>query len=137
MKPAVVEAIRQLEEGAPGGVVESREDGSGGAYVLVRALDLGKAYAPSESWIAFHLTWTYPDGDVYPHFMDHAVSYIGGAAPNVHPEGNLPTSLARGNMVPGFELPAIQISRRSQRWNPETDTALHKLLRVLDFIRSR
>ena len=38
--------------------------------------------------------------------------------------------------MPGFELPAIQISRRSNRWNPDRDTAALKLARVLDWIRS-
>jgi hypothetical protein len=138
MKPAVIQALQELDEGAPGGPVESKDDGSGGAFVLVRDLDIGEAYVPPFTWVAFHLPWSYPEGDVYPHFIDNAIKYVGDrSAPNEHPDGNLPTSMAHGNTAPGFELSAIQVSRRSQRWNPETDTALHKLLRVLDFIRSR
>jgi len=39
--------------------------------------------------------------------------------------------------MPGFELPAIQVSRRSNHRRAETDSALQKLLRILEFLRSR
>lgn len=136
MKPAVEQALRELREGAPG-TVRHLEDGEGGAFVLVEGTDLCERFAPSTTWIAFHITWPYPDADVYPHFIDASVCYVGnGPTPNQHPDGNLPAAMSRGNFqAPGFKHKAIQVSRRSNRRNAETDTALDKLLRVIDFLR--
>jgi hypothetical protein len=39
--------------------------------------------------------------------------------------------------MPGFDLPAIQVSRRSNHRNADTDTAVQKLLRITDFLRTR
>jgi len=36
--------------------------------------------------------------------------------------------------MPGFNLPAVMVSRASHRWNPVTDTAALKLLRVLEWL---
>lgn len=138
MKAHVKKAVAQIREGMPGHDVRVKEDADGGAFVIVEGIDIGESYAPSVSWIGFHITWPYPDADVYPHFIDPGVRYVGeGAAPNAHPEGDMPTSLTRGAAMPGFETAAIQVSRRSNRWNPASDTALLKLLRVIDFLRSR
>lgn len=138
MKPAVQQAVGQLVEGLPDANVTAEDDPDGGAYVLVEDIDLGPAFAPRRSWIAFQITWTYPEADVYPHFIDAKVKYVGeGPTPNQHPDGNLPTSMTRAGTAPGFEKPAIQVSRRSNRRNPKTDSALAKLLRVLEFLRSR
>jgi hypothetical protein len=138
VKPGVEQALRELREGAPG-TVRHIEDGDGGAFVLVEGIDLGEHYAPSTTWVGFHITWPYPDADVYPHFIDASVRYVGdGPTPNQHPDGNLPVAMARGNFeAPGFKLTAIQVSRRSNRRDSETDTALDKLLRVIEFVGTR
>jgi hypothetical protein len=140
MKDAVAEAIRELEQDF--GSVRRLEDGEGGAYVLVEDVDLGEHYAPRSSWIAGHITWAYEEGaDVYPLFIDAAVRYVGtGARPNQDPSGDatlaLPTTMTRGNVLaPGFQLPAIQVSRQSNA--PAGDTAAQKFGRVLEFIRTR
>jgi hypothetical protein len=138
MKPEVEKAVQELLHGAPGRV-RHEEDGKGGAFVLVEGIDIGEHFAPNLTWIGFHITWPYPDADVYPHFIDASARYVGsGAAPNLHPDGALPAAMSRGNFeAPGFGLQAIQISRRSNRRNSETDTALDKLLRVIEFLRTR
>jgi hypothetical protein len=75
---------------------------------------------------------------VYPHFIDPGASYVGsGPVPNQHADGDLPTSMTRGMTMPGFEVPAIQVSRRSSRRNAEIDTPLQKLLRIIEFLRTR
>lgn len=142
MKVAVKEAVAELQAAYPASKVRRKEDGDGGAYVLVEAVDLGERYAPSNSWIAFHITWTYEEGaDVYPFFIDDAVRYVGeGETPIADPQGDpakaLPTAMAHGFVAPGWEdLPAIQVSRRSHA--PAQDTATQKLGRVLDWIRTR
>jgi hypothetical protein len=138
MKPEIEQGINELRLGLPGKAVRVKEDPDGGAFVIVEGLCIGSGFEPASSWVGFHMTFPYPDADVYPHFIDPAVRYTGsGPAPNQHPDGNLPTSLSRGTTMSGFEIPAIQVSRRSNRRNADTDTALHKLLRVLEFLRTR
>jgi hypothetical protein len=138
MKPDVARAVEELTAGAPATGVRIQGDPDGGAYVLVDGVHIGAHFSPTASWVGFQITWSYPDADVYPHFIDAAVTYIGdGAAPNEYPEGALPTSITRGAVMPGFDLPAIQVSRRSNRRNADTDSALHKLLRIINFLRSR
>lgn len=138
MKPDVAKAIEEIREGFPSNTVRVNEDPDGGARIIVDGLDIGQGFIPAVSWIGFHITFPYPDADVYPHFLDAAVRYVGsGETPNQSPHGDLPAAMTRGAMMPGFELPAIQVSRRSNRRNSETDTALQKLLRVLEFLRSR
>ena len=134
MKQAVIDALNELVAGLPEAKVTSVEDDDGGAFVLIDSIDIGPRFAPSETWIGFHIVFSYPEADVYPHFIDAGVKYIGdGPAPNQHPEGDLPAALSRGQTLPHFEKTAIQISRRSK--NP--GTALHKLHRVIDFLRTR
>src|SRR5688500_16591803 len=138
MKPEVEKGIDELRRGLPGNAVQVKEDPDGGAFVVVDGLCIGTGFEPASSWVGFHMTFPYPDADVYPHFIDSAVRYTGdGAAPNKYPDGDLPTSMTRGATMPGFEFAAIQVSRRSNRRDADTDTALHKLLRVLEFLRTR
>jgi hypothetical protein len=138
MKPGVARAVQELLDGAPG-ALRFKEDGDGGAFVLVDDVDIGEQFAPPVTWIGFHITWPYPDADVYPHFIDAGIRYIGtGPTPNQHQDGNLPTAMSRGNFqAPGFNLAAIQVSRRSNRRDAEVDTALDKLLRIIRFLRTR
>jgi hypothetical protein len=138
VKENVEKAIEELREGLPGSAVTVKEDDDGGAFVLIESIDLGPSFEPRTSWISFHITWTCPEADVYPHFIDPSVKYVGtGETPNQHPDGNLPVSMSRAASVPGFEKTAIQISRQSNRRDPQTDWPLHKLLRVLESVRSR
>ena len=70
MKEAVQKALNELVEGLPDAKVTAENDPDGGAYVLVDDVDLGPAFRPRRSWIAFQITWTYPESDVYPHFIE-------------------------------------------------------------------
>jgi hypothetical protein len=138
MKPAVEAAIAEVRAGLPDQAVRVKPDSDGGAYIIVDGLTIGDCFAPPASWIGFQVTWTCPDADTYPHFIDPAVRYIGqGEAPNQYPEGNLPTSMTRNATMPGFDLPAIQVSRRSNHRDATTDGPLQKLLRVIQFLVSR
>lgn len=138
MKESVAAAIKEIIDAGIGTGVRTREDADGGAYVIVDGIPIGESFSPATPWIGFHIVWTCPDADVYPHFADPSLKYVGSnAAPNQYPEGNLPTAITRGGTMPGFEIPAIQISRRSNHRNAETDSALQKLLRIIEFLRSR
>jgi hypothetical protein len=129
----VRQAIEELEQSFPGHAIRTLEDGEGGAYVLVEALDLGTQYAPPTSWVGFHITHPYPDADVYPHFIAGETRYLGSST-SAH---GFPDGMQPNQTMPGFNRAAIQISRRSNRWDPDRDTAALKLARVLDWIRSR
>lgn len=138
MKPEVEAAIEQLEDAGVGTEIRTKPDPNGGAYVIVDDIAVGDSFEPKTSWIGFHVLWSYPDADVYPHFLDAGLRYVGsGSAPNQHPDGNLPKALTRGAKMPGFDLPAIQVSRRSNHRNKQSDSALQKLLRIVDFLESR
>jgi hypothetical protein len=138
VKDSVVSAIKEISDARIGTGVRTKEDADGGAYVIVDGIAVGHSFSPSTSWIGFHIVWTCPDADVYPHFADPGLKYVGSnTTPNQHAEGNLPAAITRGATMPGFEIPAIQMSRRSNHRNAETDSALQKLLRVVEFLRSR
>jgi hypothetical protein len=137
MKPDVLEAIAEIERAAIGSGVRSAPDSDGGAYVVIDGVDVGESFDPPTTWIGFHIVWTYAEGDVYPHFIGSELKYVGSRpTPNQSPAGNLPEALARGQEMPGFKLAAIQVSRRSNRRNAETDSALLKTMRVIEFLRS-
>jgi hypothetical protein len=138
VKEEVKEAILELEEGAPGEGLLFLEDGEGGAHVIVEGIPIGSSFSPEVTWIGFHILHSYPDADVYPHMVDAGLRYVGsGDAPNVYPEGNLPTAMSRGAIASGFDRPAIQVSRASNRRDAENDSALQKLLRVINFLETR
>ena len=92
-----------------------REDGEGGAFVIVEGVDPGPLYEQPDTWIGFRITFQYPYSDVYPH-------YVRGT-------WRAPTSgrLGEGPARSTFEgRPAVQLSRRSNHLNPVTDTAVHQ-----------
>ena len=124
--PAVAKAIEEISCTFEGCDVEVEGDGSGGAVVVVRGVTMGCPYVQTEVWFGFHITHQYPYADVYPHFTnaDLARSDGGGLG------GGFGTASFRGQ-------PAIQISRRSNRLNPATDTAALKLLKVVTWMKSQ
>ncbi len=123
MTSEVINALNELARGFPGARIEHREDGQGGAHVVVFGLTLGSGFVPSTSWIGFSISGLYPRTDVYPHFVRADVARADGR--------NLMPPLNPGHIMPGFDYPAVMLSRRSNRWDPSRDTAALKLLRVL------
>ena len=125
LTPAVAKAIEEIRCTFEGCGVEVESDGSGGAVVVVRGVPMGRPYAQAEVWFGFHITFQYPYADVYPHFTNPDLERSDGGGLG----GGFGTASFRGQ-------PAIQISRRSNRLNPETDTALLKLLKVVTWMKS-
>jgi hypothetical protein len=125
LKSAVEQAVREVQETYAGHDVEVVEDGQGGARVRVSDLLLGDQYNPSKSWIAFAITFQYPEADVYPHFVGRLVKANGAALGE-----SFSASTWSGEA-------AIQVSRRSNNRNQDLDTAAIKLNKVLAWIRSR
>lgn len=123
----VAGAIEELRATFAGHDVTLEEDGDGGAYVMVANLAFGPAFNPVSGWIGFHVGCQYPAADVYPHF----------APPLARADAaSLPAGLSGGEGMKWRELPATQISRRSNGRRDDADTAAIKLTKVLAWIRS-
>ena len=124
LTPEVRQAIDEIAAAFPDAAVSVDADGEGGAYVFVRDVALAPIYRQRETWIGFHITYTYPAADVYPHFVREDLSRADG------------TPLGGGMSSPSSfrDCPAIQLSRRSNRLNPATDTAVLKLQKVLQWL---
>jgi hypothetical protein len=54
-------------------------DGAGGAWVMIDPVRLGHTYVQDSTWIAFQITFPYPEADVYPHFVRPDLSRADGA----------------------------------------------------------
>ena len=113
---AAVASVRDHFSGLP---VEVVPDGAGGVYVNVSDVYVGDQYTPSTTWLGFQINSAYPHSDVYPH-------YIG---PVSRTDGTGHGSAVQ--TVTWRERPALQLSRRSLRWNPTFDNAALKAAKVL------
>ena len=122
----VAEAIDEIRSSFPAATVDVREDGEGGAIVVVDPVDPGHPYEQRATWVGFRITFQYPYADVYPHFVRGDLTRTDGAP------------LGEATSPCTFEgQPAVQLSRRSNGLNPETDTAAIKLHKVLVWLGSR
>lgn len=127
MTPEVAEAVEEVRKAFEGHGVDVEEEGQGGGYVTVHDLFLGARFKPTVSWVGFLVTFQYPRADVYPHFIDAGVVRAEG--------GQLPSGITAGHNWRGKA--ALQVSRRSNRWNAATDTAALKLAKVLEWLRGQ
>ena len=126
VKTEVRQAIDEIAAAYPEVTVSADVDGEGGAYVFVRDVHLAPIYQQRETWVGFHITYMYPEADVYPHFVRADLCRTDGAPLG---DGTSPASFQGQS--------AIQLSRRSNRLNPATDTALLKLQKVLRWLNAR
>lgn len=126
MTPEVAEAIREIATAYPACPIETKEDGAGGAYVTVNDMAIGTIYVQSTSWIGFHVTHTYPYSDIYPHFVRHDLTRKDGKP--------LGEATSTGNFR---GQPAVQLSRKNNKHDASSDTALLKLQKVVKWLISR
>lgn len=126
MKSAVIQAIEELRCHFPESDVTARDTGDGGAVVTIDRVDVGDGYTPMETWVGFCISFQYPHADIYPLFVRADLTRVDGGS---HGEGiSLQT----------FEgQPALQLSRRSNRLNPQTDTAALKVIKVIEWLRTK
>src|ERR1700736_6558230 len=127
----VIAAIEDIRVAHPDHRVSVEEDGSGGAFVEVDDLLLGDQYEPSRSWTGFRITFQYPMADVYPHFVINGLRRKDGRPLGVGFQLN-----NQGWQPPSGIKVATMVSRRSNRRDPTTETAVIKLEKVLSWIRS-
>jgi hypothetical protein len=127
MTPEVTAAVDEIIDAFPACCLESAEDGQGGGFIRLNGVPLeGYPYEQEETWVGFQITHTYPYADVYPHFVRHDLSRRDHKA------------LGQGTSMGSYRgQPAIQVSRRARRHDPTTDTALLKLCKVLQWLKTR
>ena len=124
--PTVEKAAKEIRCTFEWSDVDMESDGGGGAVVVVRRVPMGYPYVQAEVWFGFHITFQYPYADVYPHFTNADLARLDGCGLG----SGFGTASFRGQ-------PAIQVSRRSNKLNPATDTAALKLLKVVAWMKSQ
>lgn len=126
MTPEVAVAILEIEGAYPRATVTPKEDGQGGALVIVDPVELGPPYQQADTWVGFHITHLYPLPDIYPHHVRRDLVRLDGQA--LGSATSPSTFLARDS---------TQLSRRGNRWDGSRDTALLKLQRVIAWLLAK
>ncbi len=125
LTPAVATAVDAVRNHFTGKPVEVTPDGAGGAFVIINDIDLGPGYIPSTTWLGFQISAAYPSADVYPHYT----GVLARADGQPHREAI--------QQVTWQDRPALQLSRRSNRWNPSVDNAVLKAEKVITWLATR
>lgn len=112
-------AIAAVRNQFPGHTCQVEPDGRGGVFLTIDDIAVGKQYDPATTWLGFQVNAAYPHSDVYPHYIG-PVRRLDGRA---HGPG-VQSVTWRGR-------PALQLSRRSNHWNPTLDNAALKATKVL------
>ena len=105
-------------------VAHTKDDG--GAVVMIDSIDLGPRYSPQRTWIKFTISFQYPYADIYPLFVRADLVRADGQP---HGEGITEASFE--------DKPALQVSRSSRNLNPEIDTAVLKVTKVIQWLQER
>lgn len=125
MTPEVIKAIDEIKNSFLSSKVEVKEDGSGGAFIVVDPVQLNtKKYKQSKTWAGFQITHAYPYADVYPHFVCSELQ-----RKDKQPLGQGLTTDQKFD-----ERPAIQVSRKSPQRKAELENAAIKLLKVIEWL---
>jgi hypothetical protein len=124
MKIEVAAGIEQLKRQFSTTSLTLREDGQGGAYVVMEPVAIGQNYKPTATWIGFHITAQYPYADIYPVFIGADVVRTDGVA--------FAPPVTSGHHFEG--RPALQISRRNTAAQSCLQTVPAKILKILDFL---
>jgi hypothetical protein len=124
MKVEVSTAIEELKRQFADSSLTVREDGKGGAYVVMELVELGPKFRPSATWVGFQIPAQYPYADIYPVFIGGNVVRANGGA------FQAPVTLGHN-----FEgRAALQISRGCAAAQSGSQKAAAKILKVLDFL---
>lgn len=124
MKVEVSAGIEELKRQFSTSSFAVREDGQGGAYVVMEPVTLGLKYRPAATWVGFQIPAQYPYADIYPVFIggdvvrSDGVAFVAPVVSGHHFEGRL----------------AIQVSRRNSAAQSGLQKVPAKILKVLDFL---
>ena len=125
LTPAVAGAIDAVRGHFAGKPVEVVPDGAGGAFVIVSDIEVGAGYTPAVTWLGFQVNAAYPASDVYPHYTGCLVRTDGRA----HGQAI--------QQVTWQGRDSLQLSRKSNRWNPAVDTAALKAEKVIRWLSAQ
>lgn len=121
----VAAAIESLRTSFEGSAIAVEPDDAGGARVAVETVGLSALYQQSDTWIAGHLVAQLPYADIYPLFVRGDLTRRDGRP--------LGTGVSTAQMFLGRS--AVQLSRRSNRRDPAIETAAHKFMKVIEWLR--
>lgn len=125
----VAEAIEVIRTTFADASVAVEEDGLGGAWVVVDPVPAGPSYSQETTWIGFQIQYLSPTTDVYPHFVRGDLVRKDGS--------DLGASFQRVPSWGPHGVPAVQVSRANRHHNPNVDTPVVKLLKVIEWVQSR
>ena len=125
MATTIEDVLQILREDFPDSTVTYTPDGSGGGAAIVDPVDLGPQYTPCESWIGAQLTPALPFADIYPVFIDGAITRVDGREHQ--------TPISKGHSFAGRS--AIQVSLRTNNLMATVEAAASKFTKALHFIR--
>lgn len=125
LDPAVSEAIGAVRGHFAGKPVEVIPDGVGGAYVIISSIEVGDKYVPTLTWLGFQVNAAYPASDVYPHYTGRLTRADG------QPHGQAI------QQVSWQGRDALQLSRKSNGWNPALDNAALKAEKVITWLTTQ
>ena len=126
MKPEIEQAVYELRCCFGDAEVVAHTKDDGGAVVTIDSISLGPGYNPQMTWIKFAISFQYPYADIYPLFVRADLVRADGQP---HGEGITEASFE--------DKPALQVSRSSRNLNPEIDTAVLKVTKVIQWLQER
>jgi hypothetical protein len=131
LKGPVRSAIELLQIAYPSITLRVVADAQGGAWIEMLDVPLGPPYKQATSFVVFLLPFNLPGSDIYPFFIRPDLARADGA---VLGSAFQATQLSwPGDPAP---RPVLQVSRRT-RGAFATQTAPHKVAKVLDWIRTQ
>lgn len=131
LKGSVRSAIELLQTAYPSITLRVVADAQGGAWIEMLDVPLGPPYTQATSFVVFLLPFNLPGSDIYPFFVRPDLARADGAV-------LCPAFQATQLSWPGDPAPrpVLQVSRRT-RGAFSTQTAPHKVAKVLDWIRTQ
>ena len=127
MTPEVEKAVEEIKDVFSGHEIDVEAVADGGVRVIIHDIKLNDTYDPQQTWVGFIIGFQYPRADVYPHYIDPAIKRQDGKI------------LGEGFSGPmeWQKMNCVQVSRRSNKLDPSIDTAATKLVKVIEWIKSR
>jgi hypothetical protein len=131
LKGPVRSAIELLQRAYSSTTLRIVPDAQGGAWIEMLDVPFGPPYVQSNSFVIFLLPFNLPGSDIYPFFVRPDFARVDGAVLS-------PCFQATQLSWPGDPgpRPVLQVSRRT-RGAFSTQTAPHKVAKVLDWIRTQ
>src|SRR5258706_15859168 len=124
MKVEVSTGIEDLRRQFNTSSLAVREDGQGGAYVVMEPVALSSKLTPATTWVGFQIPAQYPYADIYPVFIGAEVVRADGV--------DFVAPVTPGHQFEGKA--AIQVSRRNGATQSGLQTVTAKILKILDYL---